>query len=616
MKLTDNKEKQASLDLAEDSRETDWNQPSFVAEIFKGNFNWNLIHPFPYQTEEDKKIGDEFLVKLDKVLRETINPDEVDKKGEVPKAALDALAAIGAFGMKIPKKYDGLGFSVVNYNRAMSYVGSYCGSTAVWLSAHQSIGAPQPLKMFGTEEQKQKFLPRLAKGAVSAFALTEPNVGSDPANMITVAELSEDGKTYTINGEKIWITNGPDSEIMIVMARTKSIMVRGKEKKQISAFIMESDSPGFEVAHNCEFLGIRGISNGLLKFKDVKVPAENLVGKEGQGLKIALATLNTGRLTVPAAVTGMSKIALTYTRDWVKKRVQWGQPIGKHQSMTAIISRVTANTFAMEAITWLTSAMADNENRDIRLEAAMAKYFCTEKAWDNIDDTLQVRGGRGYETESSLKARGEDPWPIERMLRDTRINRIIEGTSEIMQLFIAREAMDVHVKYIMGLMSPRKSVGEKVSLLFKAIGFYSIWYPKQWLRMPTGYRNKHLSNKNRASLKYISKTSKKLARNLFHTMGKYQTKLEKEQVILGSFVDIGTDLFAMATALAYAEHLVNQNPSDQTPNEVVDMFCIQTKDSIKKSFQTVKHSHRKEINNIGKKFFDDELTWMEDGVLS
>ncbi|MEK6558493.1 MAG: acyl-CoA dehydrogenase family protein, partial [Candidatus Margulisiibacteriota bacterium] len=491
-----------------------------------------LIHPFPIQSPEDKAIGDEFIKVLEKVLVDNIDADEVDKTGKLPQKAIKALADIGCFGMKIPKEYGGLGFSVVNYNRAMAVMGSYCGSTTVWLSAHQSIGVPQPLKLFGTKEQKEAFLPRLAKGAVSAFALTEPDVGSDPANMTTTATLSADGKYYELTGKKVWITNGPAAELLIVMAQTKPMAVNGKEKKQISAFIVETSTPGFEVVHHCEFMGIRGISNGLLRFNQMKIPIENRIGEEGQGLKIALATLNTGRLTVPAAVTGMAKLCMRYNRDWMRKRIQWGQPIGKHQAIENKNAFIATNTLAMESITWLTSAFADKSNKDIRLEAAMAKYFCTERAWTIVDETLQIKGGRGYETAQSLRGRGEKPDPIERMLRDTRINRIIEGTSEIMHLFIAREAMDMHVRYIMPIMDSRNGLVKRLKALGKAFLFYGWWYPKQFVGIPKRYTTQSLSSQNQRHLRFIAKASKCLARKLFETMGRYQQKLEREQLIL------------------------------------------------------------------------------------
>ena len=232
MNQKNNREKQAAMDVAEDSRQTEWLYPSFMAEIFKGNFRWNLLRNYPEQSAADKKIGDSFIKKVKRVLEKHVNPDEIDTTGEYPKFALEALAKIGCFGMKISKQYGGLGFSSVNYTRVIAFISTYCASTAVWLSAHQSIGVPQPLKLFGTDKQKQKYLPQFSKGKISAFALTERGAGSDPAQMKTTAKISKDGKYYVLDGIKQWCTNGPSADIIIVMALTPSKQIRGREKNK------------------------------------------------------------------------------------------------------------------------------------------------------------------------------------------------------------------------------------------------------------------------------------------------------------------------------------------------------------------------------------------------
>ena len=604
-----NKKQQESLDVAEDSREKDWIYPSFTAELFKGNFNWNLINPFPLQTYEDKHIGDLFIKKLDKCLKENINPHEVDKNGQVPKKALEELAKIGTFGIKIPKKYGGLGMSISNYNRIMAHVGKYCSSTAVWLSAHQSIGVPEPLLHFGNKEQKEKFLPELARGAISAFALTEPGVGSDPANMKTTAIPTEDGKHYILNGEKMWITNGPDAKYIIVMAKTPSIIVDGEKKKQITAFILDTNQKGFSVSHKCSFMGIRGISNGLLKFDNIKIPVENIIGKTGEGLKIAFVTLNTGRLSIPSISTGTAKECLKYLRKWTNERIQWGIPIGKHEAVSDMLFEMNCNTFAMESITKFTSALADKGNADIRLEAAMAKYFASETTWKILDDALQIRGGRGFENEESLRLRGETPFPIERMFRDARINRIIEGTSQVMRLFIAREAMDTHMKLIIPIIDPKTKINEKIKFSVKAGGFYTLWYPKQWLRNIKSYDNKYLNEKNKNYLIYIEKTSKKLARTLFHTMGKYQQKLEREEKLMEYLVDIGTNLFAMSATLSYAQAL-NKNERNESAQELAEGFCYITEQKIKTCFKNL-HIKNKKRKQITEKYMKGDFDWLE-----
>ena len=255
-----------AMEVAEASRETEWEKPSFVGQLFLGNLNLDLIHPFPEQPAEDKAVGDEFLPKLERFLAENVDADKIDEQGEYDYSLFEGFKQLGAWGMKIPKEYGGLGFSATNYNRAIGLVATWCGSTVAWLSAHQSIGVPQPLKLFGTKEQKEKYLPRLANGAISAFALTEPGVGSDPAKMQTRAVPSPDGKGWILNGEKLWCTNGLKAEVIVVMAQTAPKVVNGREKKQISAFILETNTAGVEIAHRCQFMGLRGIGNVLIRF--------------------------------------------------------------------------------------------------------------------------------------------------------------------------------------------------------------------------------------------------------------------------------------------------------------------------------------------------------------
>lgn len=613
MQLGDEK-KQKSLDLAEDAREKDWKFPSFVAELFAGKFRWDLMHPFPVQDPEDKRTGDELIAKIKVVLEKHVDPNKIDREGVYPAEALKALADVGCFGMKIPKEYGGLGLSVTNYSRVIAFVASYCQSTGTWLSAHQSIGVGQPLKIFGTTEQKKKWMPRLAKGEVSAFGLTEADAGSDPASMKTTATPTEDGKYYVLNGEKLWITNGPDARILVVMAKTPPKIVNGKEKTQISAFVVESTMEGYSVPYRCAFMGIRGISNGVLRFENVRVPAENLIGKPGEGLKIALTTLNTGRLTIPATCAGAGKSMMFFMKDWVNNRVQWGAPIGKHQATAVKLARIIANTFAMDSITTVASVFADKGGADIRLEAAMAKYFCTEQGWKGADDYLQVRGGRGYESVDSLANRGEAPIPVERMMRDARIVRIIEGTSEIMQLFIARESMDMHVRNIMPIMDPRTKLGDKIKLTLKAAAFYVPWVLKSYLPGGADYQTTHLNGTNRAHLAYISRTAKRLARNLFFTMAKYQVKLEREQLVMACYVDIGTDLFAMAATLAHAEGVLRTKPKDATAQEIADLFCQMARKRIEDNFRDAKHNYNRAVTKVASQFMAGGYDWMVEGV--
>lgn len=612
VKKTDFKTSKEAMEVAEDAREK-MERESFGGKLFMGQFDYKMLFPLPEQSEEDKKVGEDFIEKLTTIMKTKLDPDEIDRTREIPKEAIAEMAKLGVFAMKVPKQYDGLGFSQTNYSRAVMKVASYCGSTAVLISAHQSIGVPQPLRLYGTEAQKRKFFPRFRQGAISAFALTEPEVGSDPAQMSSIAKLSEDGKYYTLNGDKLWCTNGTIADVIIVLAKTAPKIVNGKEKQQISAFILEMNTPGVEIVHRCEFMGLGGIYNGLLRFKDVKIPVENLLGLEGRGLAIALATINVGRLTLPAACTGGAKQCLHASRQWGTHRVQWGMPVALHEAGRQKIAYMAATTFAMEAVTWLTAAWADEGKVDIRIEAAMAKLFCTEALWKIIDAAMQLRGGRGYEKASSLKARGEIPYPIERAMRDSRINTILEGSSEIMKLFLAREAMDPHLKKLGFLIKGKPTFTQLLVEVPKLMGQYSWWYLKQLFRPMKTESYKELGLLA-SHYKFIEATAPRLARTIFYYMAKYQQKLEHKQMILGRLMDIGTDLFVMAATCSYA-NLQAKKLNDQSPVDLAHYFCELTERRINQNFDELTDNDDSKTNSIAKRVVNKEFKWLEEGII-
>ena len=564
--------KRAALELAESSRDPLDERGSFASNLFVGRYDFDRIYQWPAQSEQDRAAGQEFLASLGKYLREKVDPDEIDRTGEIPQNNIDDLFAMGAFGVKIPTQYGGLGLSQVNYGRAAMLLGSWDANLTALVSAHQSIGVPQPLLIFGTEEQKKKYLPRVARGEISAFALTEANAGSDPANMNLRADPTEDGSAFILNGEKLWCTNLIKAGLLVVMAKTAPKMVNGKERKQITAFIVEVDSPGLKIAYRCHFMGLRALYNGIVTFKDVRVPRENMISKEGAGLKVALTTLNTGRLTIPAACVGLSKRLLEICRKWAKERVQWGVPIGQHYAIAGKIAEMAGNVFAMEAMTFLTSALVDRKAGDLRIETAMCKMWATETTWRIADDAMQVRGGRGYETAQSLAGRGEEPIAVERFLRDCRINTIFEGSSEIMRLFIAREALDPHLKVGGAIFNTQLPMSERARAVFTSGKFYATWYPKQWLRGSAG-ETKGLHEDLRPHVHYAARTSKRLARGLFHAMTRFGPKLDREQLLLSRFVGIATELFAISASCSFAQHKIDQGEPVSEVLSVAKYFC-------------------------------------------
>jgi alkylation response protein AidB-like acyl-CoA dehydrogenase len=604
---------QESRDVAEAARETEWTAPSFVRELFLGNFRLDLIHPYPRQSPEDRAKTDAYIARLKPVI-ERVDSDEIDRTGELPEDVVQELREIGAFGLKIPEEYGGVGLSQVGYGRTIGMVTSKDGNLTALLSAHQSIGVPQPLKLFGTPEQKKKYLPRIAKGAISAFALTEAGVGSDPAALSTTATPTEDGKSFIINGEKLWCTNGTMAELLVVMARTPDKVKNGKSIPQITAFIVDTRAPGVTITQRCRFMGLKALQNAVITFENVRVPREDILWGEGKGLKLALVTLNTGRLTLPMSAAYGAKAAVEVARKWAAERVQWGQPVGKHDEVAQMLGGMAADAFGLEAMAELSSALADQAQNDIRLEAAIAKLWTTEVGWRVIDDLMQIRGGRGYETADSLKARGERPIPVERMMRDFRINRIFEGTSEIMHLFIAREAVDTHLSVAGDMIKPGIGAGQKLAAMARAGLWYAGWFPKRLVgggQVPGAYGE---FGPNAKHVRYVERTSRKLAREMFYAMGKYQAKLERKGKLLGRFVDIGAELYAISCACVRA-HSMKDEPHGRDAQRLADVFSRRARMRIRSLFAEIHNNADDATYRVALDVLKGKYAWLEEGAI-
>ena len=593
---------QEAMEVAEASREKEWKQPSFMREMFLGNFRFDLLHPYPLEDQERPEFV-AFMGAMKEFLRDHVDADAIDATGEYPEDVVDGLRKLGAFGMKIPKEYGGLGFNQVEYGKVMELLGAVDGNLTALLSAHQSIGVPQPLKLFGSPEQKKKYLPRCAAGEISAFALTEPDVGSDPARMTTTYELSEDGKYYLLNGEKLWCTNGTLAKLLVVMARDA-------KGKAISSFVVETEWEGVEITRRCHFMGLRALANAIITFKDVKVPVENIIGKEGRGLKIALTTLNDGRLSIPASSVGAAKVALKICREWSGRRVQWGKPVGQHEAIGHKLADMASVIFAMESISKLASEMSNRGRYDIRLEAAAAKEWNTCRTWEIVDDTMQIRGGRGYETAQSLQARGEKPLAVERMMRDYRINKIFEGSSEIMHLFMAREAVDKHLQVAGAMIDPKKSVQEKAQELPQIAAFYASWYPSRWFG---GFQTYNEFGKFAGHLRFVERSTRRLSRQVFHGMMAHQAALQNKQVFLFRLVDIANELFAMAATISRT-HAMRQSghPEAASATELADLFCRQARRKVRRLFIDLWSNDDSRKYKVARNVLKGRHLWLEE----
>ncbi|MCM2578900.1 acyl-CoA dehydrogenase family protein [Streptomyces meridianus] len=601
--------------VAEAAREQDWRKPSFAKELFLGRFRLDLIHPHPKPPEDDARRGEEFLAKLRDFCETQIDGARIEREARIPDEVIDGLKDLGALGMKIDTKYGGLGLTQVYYNKALAMVGTASPAVGALLSAHQSIGVPQPVKIFGTQEQKEAFLPRCARTDISAFLLTEPDVGSDPARLATTAV--PDGDSYVLDGVKLWTTNGVVADLLVVMAR---VPVSEGHKGGITAFVVEAASEGITVENRNAFMGLRGLENGVTRFHRVRVPAANRIGPEGAGLKIALTTLNTGRLSLPAMCVGAGKWCLQIAREWSSVREQWGRPIARHEAVGSKISFMAATTFALEAVVDLASQMADEDRNDIRIEAALAKLYGSEMAWTIADELVQIRGGRGFETADSLAARGERAVPTEQLLRDLRINRIFEGSTEIMHLLIAREAVDAHLSVAGDLIDPDKSLGDKGKAAARAGGFYARWLPKLVAgpgQLPRSYSEFNPAGHADLSVhvRYVERTARKLARSTFYAMSRWQGRMETKQGFLGRIVDIGAELFAMSAACVRAEMLRAGGENGREAYQLADVFCRQARIRVEELFGRLWSNTDDIDGKLVKGVLNGAYTWLEDGVV-
>jgi hypothetical protein len=340
----------------------------------------------------------------------------------------------------------------------------------------------------------------------------------------------------------------------------------------ITAFVVEADSPGVTVERRNAFLGLRGLENSVTRFHQVFVPAENVIGKEGQGLKIALTTLNTGRLSLPATCVAAGKWCLTVARGWSNARVQWGLPVARHEAVATKIAFIAATTYALESMLDLCCLLADDDRNDIRIEAALVKLYGSEMAWRMADELVQIRGGRGFETAASLHDRGEKALPVEQLLRDLRINRIFEGSTEIMHLLIAREAVDQHLSVAGDIIDPDAGAGRKLRAGVRAGAFYGRWLPTLAVgggQNAFGYARYGTLARH---VRFVERASRKLARETFYGMSRWRGKMERKQAFLGRVVDIGAELFAMSAACVRAA--AEGQPEGR---ELADLFCRQAR---------------------------------------
>jgi alkylation response protein AidB-like acyl-CoA dehydrogenase len=556
--------------------------PGFGAELFLGRLRTDLLTlpaGDPRLLEEE---GMRFLASLREFCEKRVDGELIERDDRIPDEVIEGLKDLGAFCIKIPRKYGGLGLSGLCYLRALMVVTTVHSALGELLAAHQSIGLPQPVTLFGTEEQKRAFLPRCVR-EISAFALTEPDIGNDPYRMHTTAVPDRASGTYTLSGVKLWATNGVIADLLMVPA---VVPASDAGPGGMTVFVVEADSPGVTVEHRSSFLGLRGLENGVIRLHDVVVPAGNRIGDEGAGLDVALAAQDTGRLSLPAVCAAAAKWSLRIAREWAGARVQWGRPIGEQDAVAGKLAFIASSAFALEAMVEVSGRLADLGSTDTRLDAELAKLFASEQAWLVADELVQMRGGRGYETARSAAARGERGVPAEQLLRDLRIGRIFDGSTEALRTFIAAALVERHRAEAEG--SPTaEDIGEA----------------------PAGDDDGHSLAGHR---RFAAWAARELARLIGEFTDQPDGEPDHHQRHLGRIVDIGAELYAMSASCAYAEALTDHG---DTPARLADAFCSQSRQRVTELFGRLATNTDAGDRRLARQVLDARFTWLEEGVI-
>lgn len=536
----------------------------FAKNLYWGRLREEIVFPYPVVPEAERVRCDALLEELEAYLRSEHPAVEIDQEQYIPKWVIDRLFAMGVMGLTIPEEFGGLGMGITSYNRVLELIGRYCASTAVVVSAHQSIGC-KALMLFGTEEQKKTWLPRVAREYLSAFCLSEPNVGSDANGLETTAVKSDDGTHFIVNGDKKWSTSASDSGLFTVVARQEIRDPKtGKTRSAATALIVTPDMEGVEIYEkNRSKVSIRGTWQGRVRLTNVKVPVANLLHREGKGINVALSCLNFGRCTLSAGVTGAAKATMDQAIKWVQTRYQFGRPVADFELVQQRIARMAAYTYAMDATLFLMTGMLDRGEEDIMVETAMTKVFCSQHGWDVIDDAMQIMGGEAFMTELGM----------ERTWRDNRIHRVVEGSNEVMQPFIFAYGGKQLVEQMMGIndalgWDADESAGENLRrivsnavnprLLARALPLAAELYLGLKPRGPRIGSVHPLLSAHAERLSTLTRAHS----HAFKLVGKWhREEIITRQAVQARVADNAMYLFALTASLSKMDHLVRSGAS-------------------------------------------------------
>jgi len=601
---------------------------SFMTDLFLGHPQFSWLVPSP-EAPEEQRIGEAYCEKVSSFLQDHVNPEEIERNAKIPDAVLAGLFDLGAFSMKIPKEYGGLGFSYKNYGRVLTLIAGWSNVLSLTVAVPQSIGIAMPILLFGNEEQKRTYLPRIVRNEISAFALTEPLTGSDAANVRTEAVLDTDGKTFLLNGEKLWCTNGPIAGFLTLIARVPAkkeyhqgkIQWRptpkgeGADRAVHTAFIVDMHSPGITIEQRCQFEGCRGIENGYMTFRNVHIPADHVIGDIGKGLRYALTILNIGRaISIPAICLGMAKQAWQPTLDRANSRVTFQKPLGERHTQQKRIGLMAADLFAMEALSNLVWHLADQNTYDIRIEAAIAKIACSEKTIQFLRDAQIIFGGLGYETAASKGFRGEPAFGIEQLVRDVEMYRIGEGATDILRPFVAREALNPHLERAKAYLDERLTPEEHTREMLALFRQYLPHFWEQWKRKPLPERSEFEHPRVRRILMYAERASRRLARAILSVLALHQERLRDDQGRQNRIETVGEDILIMA---ATALHAVAQERTQHIPGvwDLVDEVFREARKRIDRAIPEIIHNEDMQVIHVGKRALQNHYPWLTKGVI-
>lgn len=600
----------------------------FMAGLYVGRPDFSLLLT-PEESPEQKAAWERYHPRLETFLRTHVDPDEIERTAKIPDSVLKGLFALGAFGMKIPGEYGGLGFSYTNYGRALMLIASWSNILALTVAVPQSIGIAMPLLLFGSEEQKRKYLPIVAREAISAFALTESITGSDAANVRTEAVLDSSGTAFVVNGGKLWCTNGSIARYVTLIARVPAKRLthngrpvwlpvpegKGADEQVHTAFVLDMETPGVRVRQRCQFEGCRGIENADMTFADARIPAANVIGEVGRGLKYALTILNVGRaISIPAICLGMAKQAWQPTLDRANQRLTFQKPLSERQTQRMRLGHMAADLFAMEALASTVWRMADQHTYDVRIEAAIAKIFCSEQTIQFLKDAQIIFGGMGYETAESKRFRGEPAFGVEQLVRDAEMYRIGEGATDVLRPFVAREGLNTHLEHARNYVDERVTGVRRLTELRHLLRFYIPWYGKQWVRRLLPARPEFRHPQVRSKLAFIERASRRLARAIFYAMLFHRQTLQDDQGRQNRIEIVGEDLLVIAATALYAERQ-EQTAGHPEVWDLAEEVFREAKPHIEQNIRELIRNRDELVTAVGKRALSGTYPSLSDGII-